>query len=84
MGTALSVSCADSSPTGGSQVPGPVIARRGKAPTRQSVSHAKNKSPDGGIDKLPNHVILKTKGGAAGRREPLCGLQKEVIVSGAS
>ena len=24
-----------------------------------------------GIDKLPNHVILKTKGGAAGRREPL-------------
>ena len=48
-----------------------VIARRGKAPTRQSVSHAKNKSPDGGIDKLPNHVILKLKRGAAGRREPL-------------
>ena len=49
----------------------PVIARRGKAPTRQSVSHEKNKSPDGGIDKLPNHVILKLKRGAAGRREPL-------------
>ena len=46
-----------------------VIARR--AATRQSVSHAKNKSPDGGIDKLPNHVILKLKRGAAGRREPL-------------
>ena len=84
----LSVSCADSSPTGGAKLGlsgphRPLPPPLGEVPPQgaERVSPAKKKSPGGGlgIDFFPYHVILKIKRGAAGRREPL-GLLKEVTV----
>ena len=77
---ALSVSCADSSPTGGAKLGlsgphRPLPPPLGEVPPQgaERVSPAKKKSPGGGlgIDFFPYHVILKIKRGAAGRREPL-------------
>ena len=85
---ALSVSCADSSPTGGAKLGlsgphRPLPPPLGEVPPQgaERASPAKKKSPGGGlgIDFFPYHVILKIKRGAAGRREPL-GLT-EVTVS---
>ena len=76
---ALSVSCADSSPTGGAKLGlsgphRPLPPPLGEVPPQgaERVSPAKKKSPGGGlgIDFFPYHVILKIKRGAAGRREP--------------
>ena len=76
---ALSVSCADSSPTGGAKLGlsgphRPLPPPMGEVPPQgaERASPAKKKSPGGGlgIDFFPYHVILKIKRGAAGRREP--------------
>ena len=77
---ALSVSCADSSPTGGGQAgaewtpPAPCLPPWGRCPRRgrRGFPRQKRNPPAGGlgIDFFPYHVILKIKRGAAGRREP--------------
>ena len=80
MRSALSVSFADSSPTGGAKLGlsgphRPLPPPLGEVPPQgaERDSPAKKKSPGGGlgIDFFPYHVILKIKRGAAGRREPL-------------
>ena len=89
---ALSVSCADSSPTGGAKLGlsgphRPLPPPLGEVPPQgaERVSPAKKKSPERGglgIDFFPYHVILKIKRGAAGRREPPQRLQSSNRLAG--